>query len=71
LIEKRVVLKERALFTVERPANDNTNMIQVYDDVVGEIKQLGVKVDQFSDMGSILQFAKAEQQVNSNSDQRH
>jgi hypothetical protein len=38
---------------------------------VGEIKQLGVKVDQFADINNILQFAKADQQVNSNSDQRH
>jgi L-rhamnose isomerase len=71
LIEKRVVFKDRALFTVERPAKDKTDMIQVYDDVVGEIKQLGVKVDQFADINNILQFAKADQQVNSNSDQRH
>jgi hypothetical protein len=73
LIEKRVVLKDRALFTVERPANDKTDMIQVYDDVVGEIKQLGVKVDQFADINNILQFAKAdiENKTNSNSEQHH
>jgi hypothetical protein len=71
LIEKRVVLKDRALFTVERPANDKTDMIQVYDDVVGEIKQLGVKVDQFADINNILQFAKADIENKTNSEQHH
>ena len=71
LIQKRVVLADNALFTVEKPISEKTDMVQIYDDIVGEIKQLGVKVDQFSNMDRILQFAKEDQQVNPNSDQIH
>jgi hypothetical protein len=71
LINNNVVMPDKALFTVERPLPDKTDFVQVYDDIVGEIKNLGVNVDQFADMDNILQFAKADMQEKNNTDPLH
>ena len=60
LINKRVIVPERALFTIERPDSEKPDMIQVCDDIVGEIEESGVQVKLFDDVESILSFAKVE-----------
>ena len=62
LINNHVVVAERALFTVERPAPDKTDFVQVYNDIVGEIKNIGVQVEQFDNTDKIIQFAQADVQ---------
>jgi hypothetical protein len=71
LINNNVVMPDKALFTVERPLPDKTDFVQVYDDIVGEIKNLDVNVDQFANMDNILQFAKADIQEKNNADPLH
>ncbi|MBC3766978.1 DUF3037 domain-containing protein [Neptunicella marina] len=70
LINNNVVMPDRALFAVERPTLDRANFVQVYDHIVGEIKHLGVNVDQFDNMEGILRFAKADL-VTETPEQRH
>lgn len=62
LINKQVILPERALFTVERPNTEKSDMAEVYDEIVGEIKQLGVQVEPFDNTNNIIQFAKVDGQ---------
>jgi len=71
LINNDILLPERALFAVDRPLPDKTDFVKVYEDVVGEIKQLGVQVDQFKDINNILQFAKADLQKRTTPDPLH
>ncbi|MFT6897687.1 MAG: hypothetical protein ACJA13_002098 [Paraglaciecola sp.] len=71
LINNGILLPERALFAVERPPANKADFVQVYEEIVGEIKQLGVNVDQFADINNILQFAKADQQEKTTSDPLH
>ncbi|GAA6186455.1 DUF3037 domain-containing protein [Aliiglaciecola sp. NS0011-25] len=58
LIKKHVILPERALFTVEKPVTESSGMVEVYDDIVREIIQLGVQVEQFNNTNKIIQFAR-------------
>ncbi len=60
LINNQVIVPERALFTLERPDSEKSDMIQVCDDIVGEIEDSGVQVKLFNDVESILSFAKVE-----------
>lgn len=62
LINKRVISPERALFTVEKPDGEKTDMVQIFDDIVGEIKRLGVQVEPFNNTNNIIQFAKVDGQ---------
>jgi hypothetical protein len=71
LIKNKVVMPDRALFTVERPMPNKTDFAQVYDDIVGEIKNLGVQVDQFDDINNILQFAKTDLQETDKANTHH
>jgi hypothetical protein len=71
LINNDVVMPNRALFAVERPLANKTDFVQVYDDIVGEIKHLGVEVKQFDDTDSILMFAKADIENQTNSELHH
>jgi hypothetical protein len=71
LTNNNVVMPDKVLFTVERPLPDKTDFVQVYDDIVGEIKNLGVSVEQFANMADILQFAKAGIENETNAAQHH
>jgi L-rhamnose isomerase len=71
LINNDILLPERALFAVDRPLPDKTDFVQVYDDILDEIKQLGVQVDQFKDINNILQFAKADLLKETPPEKRH
>ncbi|MBU3017988.1 DUF3037 domain-containing protein [Paraglaciecola agarilytica] len=71
LVDNDVVLANRALFAVERPLASNTKFLQVYDDIVGEIKHLGVEVKKFDDKDGILQFARADNEKNANPELQH
>ena len=64
LINKGIITPDRALFTLERPITEQMDIAQVYDDVVGEINQLGVQVEEFTNTENIIQFAKVEEQGN-------
>lgn len=71
LINNHVVMPNRALFVVERPQAGKADFIQVYEDIVAEIEQLGVNVNQFADTDNILRFAKADIENKTNQELHH
>jgi hypothetical protein len=58
LIKHNVIKPENALFTIEKPKG-RKDFIQVYDDIVGEIKDIGVEALNFENIDSVINFAKA------------
>ncbi len=60
LIDSNVVQAEKALVAFEKPVHRNYDFMKVYEDVVGEIKNLGALAKDYSDTDSIVQFASAD-----------
>lgn len=57
LIKYDVIKPENALFAIEKP-NGKADFMQVYDDIVGEIKDIGVEALNFENIDSVINFAK-------------
>ncbi|WP_076418038.1 DUF3037 domain-containing protein [Colwellia sp. UCD-KL20] len=58
LIKYDIIKPENALFAIEKPKG-KSDFIQVYDDIVGEIKDIGVQALNFENIDSVVNFAKA------------
>ncbi len=60
LINSEVIEAKRALFALEKPLNRKLEFMKVYDDVYGEIQNLGAVAEDFSDTSNIIKFAAAD-----------
>lgn len=60
LIDSEVVQADKALVAFEKPVHRKHEFMKVYEDVVGEIKNLGASAKDYSDTDSIIQFASAD-----------
>ncbi|MBP59442.1 MULTISPECIES: DUF3037 domain-containing protein [Idiomarina] len=58
LVKHDIVKPEHALFTIERPKNIN-GLMQVYEDVLAEIEELGVKSIKFDNLNPVIDFVKS------------
>ncbi len=60
LIDADVIQAEKALFAFEKPVHRKLEFMNVYEDVVGEIKNLGALTKDYADTDSIISFASAD-----------
>lgn len=60
LINSEVIEAKRALFALEKPLNRKLEFMKVYEDVYGEIQNLGAVAEDFSDTSNIIKFAAAD-----------
>jgi hypothetical protein len=60
LINFDVVQADKALVAFEKPVHRKQEFMKVYEDVVGEIKNLGALTKDYGDTDSIIQFASAD-----------
>jgi hypothetical protein len=60
LINSEVIEAKRALFALEKPLNRKLEFMKVYEDVYGEIQNLGAVAEDFSDTSNIVKFAAAD-----------
>ncbi|MBL4940894.1 MAG: DUF3037 domain-containing protein [Colwellia sp.] len=60
LINSEVIEAKRALFAFEKPLNRKLEFMKVYEDVYGEIQNLGAVAEDFSDTSNIIKFAAAD-----------
>jgi len=60
LINSEVVEANRALFALEQPVNRKLEFMKVYEDVYGEIQNLGAVAENFCETGNIIKFAAAD-----------
>ena len=60
LIDSDVVQAEKALVAFEKPVHRKQEFMKVYEDVAGEIKNLGALTKDYADTESIIQFASAD-----------
>jgi hypothetical protein len=60
LIDSDVVQADKALVAFEKPVHRKQEFMKVYDDVVGEVKELGALTKDYGDTESIIQFASAD-----------
>jgi hypothetical protein len=60
LINFDVVQADKALVAFEKPVHRKQEFMKVYEDVVGEIENLGALTKNYGDTDSIIQFASAD-----------
>ena len=60
LIDSEVIEAKRALFALEKPINRKLEFMKVYEDVYGEIQNLGAVAENFSETANIIKFAAAD-----------
>jgi len=60
LINSEVIDANRALFALEKPINRKLEFMKVYEDVYGEIQNLGAVAENFSETANIIKFAAAD-----------
>jgi len=60
LIDSEVIEAKRALFVLEKPINRKLEFMKVYEDVYGEIQNLGAVAENFSKTANIIKFAAAD-----------
>ena len=60
LINFDVVQADKALVAFEKPVHRKQEFMKVYEDVVGEIENLGALTKDYGDTDSIIQFASAD-----------
>ncbi len=60
LINSEVLDANRALFALEKPVNRKLEFMKVYEDVYGEIQNLGAVAENFSETENIIKFAAAD-----------
>ena len=60
LIDSEVVQAEKALIALEKPLHRKQEFLKVYEDVVGEIRNLGALTKDYEDTNSIVQFATSD-----------
>lgn len=60
LIDFEVIEAKRALFALEKPVNRKLEFMKVYEDVYGEIQNLGAVAENFSETANIIKFAAAD-----------
>jgi len=60
LIHSEVLEAKRALFALEKPVNRKFEFMKVYEDVYGEIQNLGAVAENFNETAKIIKFAAAD-----------
>lgn len=58
LVDKKVVRPEQALIAIEPPQISDPDFKDVYDEVTGLIKDVGIKLEQFKNTEEIVAFAR-------------
>ena len=58
-LKKHALLPDETLFAVQRPATDDTRILDAADEIVAELREQGVEVAAATDVKAITAFARA------------
>lgn len=58
LVEKNVVMPDQALIAIEPPLTSDSDFHEVYNEVTGLVKDVGINLEQFENTSKIVSFAR-------------